>query len=150
MSLFNALANTLNGGGGSGGGLAQIARIAMQNPQLVQVAAGMLTAENRHGGLAGLLGAFQKAGLGDVAQSWVGTGANQPVGPSQIEQVFGAAGIARIAEKSGVPAEETPDLLAQVLPLLVDQLTPQGATPAHAPDNAEAMLRMMGLALSRR
>ena len=35
------------------------------------------------GGLSGLLGMFQQAGLGNVAQSWVGSGANQQVTPGE-------------------------------------------------------------------
>jgi uncharacterized protein YidB (DUF937 family) len=154
MSLLNALPGALTGGGkagaAQGGGLAEIAQIAMQNPQLMQVAAGMLSAGNKHGGLAGLMGAFQKAGIGDVAQSWVGTGANQPVQPAQIEQVFGAAGLQRIAAKANVAPQETSGLLAQLLPVLVDQMTPRGAPPAQAPANADALLGMLGGLLGKR
>jgi uncharacterized protein YidB (DUF937 family) len=154
MSLLNSLLGALTGGGqagaAQGGGLAQIAQIAMQNPQLMQVAAGMLSADNKHGGLAGLMGAFQKAGLGDVAQSWVGTGANQPVRPDQIEQVFGAAGLQRIAAKANVAPQQASGLLAQLLPVLVDQMTPKGAPPAQAPANADALLGMLGGLLGKR
>lgn len=154
MSVPNSLVGALTGGGQAGaahgGGLAQIAQIAMQHPQLMQVAAGMLSAENKHGGLAGLMGAFRKAGLGDVAQSWVGTGANQPVQPSQIERVFGAVGLQRIAAKANVAPQEASGLLAQLLPVLVDQMTPRGAPPAQAPTNADALLGMLGGLLGKR
>ena len=36
------------------------------------------------GGLGGLLDKLQKGGLGDVANSWVGSGQNQPVSPKQL------------------------------------------------------------------
>lgn len=144
MSLLNSLVGALTGGNAQSGGLAQLAEIAMKNPALMQVAASMLSADNKHGGLAGLLGQFQQAGLGDVAQSWVGTGANQPVQPSQIEQVFGPAGLQRIAAKANVAPTEASGLLATILPVLVDQMTPKGAPPAQAPASADALLGMLG------
>jgi len=149
MSLLNSLVGALTGGSAPSGGLAQIAQIAMKNPALMQAAASMLAADNKHGGLAGLMGQFQKAGLGDVAQSWVGTGANKPVQPAQIEQVFGAAGLQKIAAKANVAPAEASGLLAQILPVLVNQMTPKGAPPAQAPANADALLGMLGGLLKR-
>ncbi|MBL4918250.1 YidB family protein [Szabonella alba] len=150
MSLLNNLVSALTGGSGNAGGMGQIAQIAMQNPQLMQVAASMLSAGNKHGGLAGMLAKFQQAGMGEVAQSWVGSGANQPVAPSQIEQVFGTAGMDRIAAKAGVARDDAPGLLAQILPVLVDQMTPKGAAPQQAPANADALLGMLGGLLGKR
>ncbi|MFN3823642.1 MAG: YidB family protein [Pseudorhodobacter sp.] len=150
MSLLNNLASALTGGSASSGGMAQIAQIAMKNPQILKVAASMLAADNKHGGLAGLMAQFQQAGLGDVAQSWVGVGENKPVAPSQIEQAFGQTGLRRIAAKSGVSEAEAPGLLAQILPVLVDQMTPKGAPPEQAPPNADALLGMLGGLLGKR
>ena len=110
----------------------------------------MLSAGNKHGGLAGMLAKFQQAGMGDVAQSWVGSGENKPVAPSQIEQVFGSAGMDRIAAKAGVGRGEAPGLLAQILPVLVDQMTPQGKAPGQAPASADALLGMLGGLLGKR
>jgi uncharacterized protein YidB (DUF937 family) len=150
MSLLNNLASALTGGASSSGGLGEIAQIALKNPQIMQVAASMLAADNKHGGLAGLMGQFQKAGLGDVAQSWVGSGENKPVEASQIEQVFGAKGMERIAAKAGVAPTEAPGLLAQILPVLVDQMTPKGTAPDRAPANADALLGMLGGILGKK
>lgn len=146
MSLLNSLVGALTGGaqGGQAGGLADLARIAAQNPQLLQVAASMFTADNKHGGLAGMLRKFQEAGLGEQAQSWVGSGENQPIAPSQLEAVFGQQGIERIAQKSGVSPAEAPDLLSQVLPMLISNLTAGGQPPAQAPASADALLGMIG------
>jgi len=150
MSILNSLVGALTGGKGGDTGMAQLAAIAMKNPQLMQVAASMLAADNKHGGLAGLMGKFQAAGLGDVAQSWVGTGENKPVQPQQLTQALGADAMARIASKAGVSAAEAPNLLAQVLPVLVDRMTPKGAPPAQAPANADALLGMLGGLLGKR
>ena len=39
------------------------------------------------GGLGGLLSSFEQAGLGHIAQSWIGNGPNQPVSPQQLQKV---------------------------------------------------------------
>jgi uncharacterized protein YidB (DUF937 family) len=52
-------------------------------------------------GLGGLLGAFQQAGLGHIAQSWVGNGPNEPVSPQQLQSVFGERQINSMARPCG-------------------------------------------------
>src|SRR5215468_6872396 len=42
------------------------------------------------GGLGGLLDKLQKGGLGDVANSWVGSGQNQPVSPNKLGSALGS------------------------------------------------------------
>jgi uncharacterized protein YidB (DUF937 family) len=149
MNILNALVGALGGGKKGANGMAEIASIAMQNPQLMQVAASMLAADNKHGGLAGLMGKLQGAGLGDVAQSWVSTGANKPVEPAQLTGALGADAMSKIAAKAGISAAEAPALLAQVLPALVDRMTPKGAPPTEAPASADALLGLLG-ALGKR
>jgi len=150
MSILNALVGAVTRGQAANSGMAQIAAIAMKNPQILQVAASMLSADNKHGGLAGLMGKFQAAGLGDVAQSWVSTGENQPVQPQQLTQALGPDAMARIAAKAGVSPTEAPTLLAQILPVLVNQMTPKGTAPAQAPVSADALLGMLGGLLGKR
>jgi uncharacterized protein YidB (DUF937 family) len=150
MSILNALVGAVTGGQAANSGMAQIAAIAMKNPQILQVAASMLSADNKHGGLTGLMGKFQAAGLGDVAQSWVSTGENQPVQPQQLTQALGPDAMARIAAKAGVSPTEAPTLLAQILPVLVNQMTPKGTPPAQAPASADAVLGMLGGLLGKR
>jgi uncharacterized protein YidB (DUF937 family) len=41
------------------------------------------------GGLGGLLDKLQKGGLGNVTNSWVGSGQNQPVSPGQLGPALG-------------------------------------------------------------
>ncbi len=60
-----------------------------QNP-LLQAITGLLGKDSGIGGLAGLVQAFQKNGLGDIVNSWVSTGQNLPATPSQIEQGLGS------------------------------------------------------------
>lgn len=84
------------------------------------------------GGLGGLLGQFQQAGLGHVAQSWVGNGANQQVSPDQLHQVFGDEQVSQWSQQSGLPKHDLLSQLSQYLPHAVDQMTPQGQVPTEA------------------
>jgi len=81
------------------------------------------------GGLAGLVKAFTDKGLGDVVSSWVGTGANLPISPQQVQQVLGSQRIQQLAQQNGVSPEAVTSALSQALPGLVDKLTPGGKLP---------------------
>ncbi|MBI2262542.1 MAG: DUF937 domain-containing protein [Caulobacterales bacterium] len=78
------------------------------------------------GGLGGLMEKFGQNGLGDVAGSWVGKGANMNISPEQISQVLGSSPIADFARKLGVSPEQASETLAGLLPEAVDRLTPGG------------------------
>ena len=84
------------------------------------------------GGLGGLLDKLQKGGLGDVANSWVGSGQNKPVSPSQLGPALGPDIIKTLAQRSGLSEEEITSRLSQILPGVVDKLTPQGRLPTLA------------------
>jgi uncharacterized protein YidB (DUF937 family) len=84
------------------------------------------------GGLGGLLNKLQQGGLGDVTKSWVGTGQNQPVSPGQLGSALGPSIIKMLAQKSGIPEEELTKQISQVLPGIVDKLTPNGRLPTAA------------------
>jgi uncharacterized protein YidB (DUF937 family) len=86
--------------------------------------------QNHEGGLGGLVGAFEQAGLGGVAKSWVGTGANLPISADQIQSVLSSGMIAQFAEKLGIDPQQAAGQIAQILPQVVDQLTPDGQTPS--------------------
>jgi uncharacterized protein YidB (DUF937 family) len=81
------------------------------------------------GGLGGLLQQFQQAGLGHVADSWVGTGPNTPVSPGQLRDVFGQDRVRDMASQSGMPEDDFLSQLSQHLPSAVDGMTPQGRLP---------------------
>jgi uncharacterized protein YidB (DUF937 family) len=84
------------------------------------------------GGLGGLLDKLQKGGLGDVANSWIGTGQNQPVTPKQLGPALGPDIIKVLAQRSGLSEEELTKQLSQILPGVVDKLTPAGRLPTLA------------------
>jgi uncharacterized protein YidB (DUF937 family) len=83
------------------------------------------------GGLGGLLEKLQQSGQGDVAKSWIGRGQNQPISPGQLGSALGPSIIKTLAEKTGLSEQEVTAQLSQVLPGVVDGLTPQGRLPTH-------------------
>jgi uncharacterized protein YidB (DUF937 family) len=82
-------------------------------------------------GLGGLLNQFQKNGLGDVMKSWIGPGQNQPVSPNQLSSALGPQIIQILAQKTGLSEQEITSHLSQILPNVVDKLTPNGRLPAQ-------------------
>lgn len=112
------------------GGLADI---AMKNPQIIAAIASMLSGKDASvggtGGLGGLVQAFQGKGMGDMISSWISTGPNPPINASQISDVLGNDTLSQFAAKAGVPHGEAGGLLASLLPMVIDQLTPQGRVP---------------------
>jgi len=87
--------------------------------------------QNQPGGLQGLVQSFENKGLGGVAASWVGTGPNAPVTSDQIHQVLGSDQVKALAAKAGISPDMTGSAIAQLLPGIVDKLTPNGQVPAH-------------------
>jgi uncharacterized protein YidB (DUF937 family) len=85
---------------------------------------------NNAGGLSGLVQAFKDKGLANIAASWVSTGKNLPVTPEQIQSVLGNSQIREIAQKLGLSEEAASSQLSQMLPMVVDKLTPEGQIPS--------------------
>ena len=82
------------------------------------------------GGLGALLEQFQRAGFGEQARSWVGAGENQPLPPGALEQIFGQGGLAEIARRAGLSQADASRGLAQLMPEVVNHVTPNGEVPA--------------------
>jgi uncharacterized protein YidB (DUF937 family) len=83
------------------------------------------------GGLGNLTGMLSQLGLGDQVQSWIGTGENQPVSADDIQNSLGSNGtLAELASSAGVSESEAAGGLAQLLPELVNKLTPNGKIDA--------------------
>jgi uncharacterized protein YidB (DUF937 family) len=81
-------------------------------------------------GLGGLVDQFKKAGHGDIADSWVGKGPNQPVSTNQLENAIGGDVLDDLATRTGLSREEILSRLSRDLPNAVDGLTPSGRLPA--------------------
>ena len=91
------------------------------------------------GGLGGLLKQFQEKGLGDAINSWINTGPNKSVAPGQISQALGPEVIDALSQRTGIPKEQIGQILSQILPKAVDQLTPEGRMPTQ-----HEMARLVG------
>jgi uncharacterized protein YidB (DUF937 family) len=85
----------------------------------------------KHGGVSGIVNQLQQQGLGATVNSWIGTGPNQPISADQVHQAFGPEVIRELAAKTGMTPEELAQKLSQVLPQVVDKLTPNGSVPPH-------------------
>ena len=95
---------------------------------LVEGVLGLLT-NKETGGLGGLMQSFNQQGLGDIISSWVGTGNNSPITSEQVQEVLGSDVIRQLAEKSGVSIDAAKAQLAELLPSLIDKVTPDGKIP---------------------
>jgi uncharacterized protein YidB (DUF937 family) len=121
--LGDVLGQVLGGGAqrGGGGGMGDI---------LGQILGGAGGAGGGGtGGLGGLLEQLQRSGYGEQARSWVGTGENMPISPDAMEQIFGHGGIAEIARRAGVSEADASRGLSELLPEVVNQVTPSGEVP---------------------
>jgi len=96
---------------------------SQQHGSLMDLATSMIQGQ---GGLGGVLAKFQSAGLGAQADSWVSTGQNQPVTPSQMSSALGSDSIASMARKFGINPQMATTALAALLPVVIDHLTPRG------------------------
>jgi uncharacterized protein YidB (DUF937 family) len=83
------------------------------------------------GGLGGLLDRLKEAGHGNTADSWVGTGQNQPIDANDLGRALGPAVIREIAQRTGMDEQELLKQLSTALPGVVDKLTPGGQVPSH-------------------
>jgi uncharacterized protein YidB (DUF937 family) len=83
-------------------------------------------------GLGGLVDQFKQAGQGNLADSWIKTGPNQPVTPNQVEQAIGSDVLAALVERTGLSRDELLARLSKELPNAVDKLTPDGRIPSAA------------------
>jgi uncharacterized protein YidB (DUF937 family) len=131
--------------------LEQILRGALQgfggnqsgSSPLLQIAAALLNNGGRFGGLEGLIQQFQRAGLDSHINSWISTGQNLPISPEQLSQVLGAGHVQQMAQQAGVDANSLSEQLSQLLPQMIDKLTPQGQAPSGGLEDALGMLGKM-------
>jgi uncharacterized protein YidB (DUF937 family) len=82
-----------------------------------------------HGGLEGLVAAFRDKGLAGVVDSWVSTGGNLPVSADEITHVLGSDRLGSLARGLGLSQGDLSSRLTELLPQVVDRLTPQGQVP---------------------
>lgn len=134
MGLLDSVLGSLMGGGAGGGGspiqgvLMNMLGGGQQTQQGQQAQQGGMGGGlgGMAGGLGGLMSSFQQAGLGHIAQSWVGNGANQPVSPQQLQSVLGDGQVQNMASQAGMQPQDFLSQLSQHLPNAVNGMTPNG------------------------
>ncbi len=138
--LGNILGSVLGGGQQGGGGL---------NSQLINAAIGMLGNDGQQGGLGGLVAKFQQAGMGDAMNSWVGSGENHAVDGDQMTSALGQDTISDLASKLGMSQGDAAGQLSQILPGLINHLTPGGQAPEGGLGSGTDLMGMLGKLLQK-
>ncbi len=121
MGLLDSIAGQVLGSLGSAGGANAGAG------GLMDAVGGLLN--NQPGGLSGLIASFEQNGLGGIIASWVGTGQNLPISAEQLQSVLGNQQVQALAQQLGFSPQDVSAQLAQLLPKVVDKLTPGGTVP---------------------
>ncbi len=150
MGLFDSIAKQALGGllGGSNGNsmdLGSLMSLFANQGKVAEAVSGLLA---ESGGLNGLLEKFQSSGLGDAATSWVGSGPNREVSTEDVRAALGGETVEHFASKMGLQAGQILPLLAQFLPVIIDQLTPSGAVEDNKP-SAEKLQQVLTSVIQR-
>jgi uncharacterized protein YidB (DUF937 family) len=80
-------------------------------------------------GLGGLVDRFRQGGLEEIIKSWIGTGANKPITPNQLQQALGPETVDGLERETGLPRDDLLSQLSRVLPEVIDKLSPTGRLP---------------------
>jgi uncharacterized protein YidB (DUF937 family) len=133
---------------GSGGGLESVLGGVLGgsggNTILITTLLPVVTNMLKGGGLNKVLSGFQAKGLSGEADSWIGKGENQSVSGDQLASVLGSARVGKIAKKVGASPNDTAGALAQLLPQVINHVTPNGQIPAKG--DLKSMLKQLAQA----
>jgi uncharacterized protein YidB (DUF937 family) len=138
-SVASSLGTGSSGGGALGGMLGGVLGGGANRSSSGGIGGGAILAAvmllvQQQGGIGAVLSKLQSSGLGAHAASWVGTGANMPVSGDQLHQALGADALSGLAAKLGVNTQQAGGVLSQVLPELVNHMTPNGQLPDNHGD----------------
>ena len=147
MGLLDSVLGGALGAIGQPGGVGQAG--------LLQAVSGLLSGSGNvgdganGGGLAALVQQFSQGGLGAVVQSWVGNGANLPISAEQVQSVLNSDQLRAMAQQTGLSHSDLASQLAQLLPRVVDHLTPNGEMPHGSTDLGSMVSGLLGGLLRR-
>ena len=130
----------LGGGGGLPGGMRPggVGGLGGRNAMLALMLPLVLQWVQRNGGIGQVLQRVNQHGYGSHADSWVGTGANAPLPPQAARQLLGGDELANLSSQLGVGEDEVADGFTEILPEVVDQLSPGGSLPEDADRTLDA------------
>ena len=156
--LLGGLLGGSAGGGGGGGGLQDVlggllgkgtggggtgtAAGGMNVGAIVAVLAPLVAKLLKGGGLSKMVQGAQASGLSAQADSWVGTGQNQPLSGGEVRGVVGDDTVQELAREAGISEEQAAEVLARVVPEVVNGLTPDGQLPAD--DDLDRLVAKFG------
>ncbi len=80
-------------------------------------------------GLNSILGSLKDSGLEDIVSSWISTGKNKPISIDQIREALGSEKLEALAGRAGIPVDQSSKLLKEMLPDIIDRLSPNGKLP---------------------
>jgi uncharacterized protein YidB (DUF937 family) len=112
-------------GGGGGMLLAMLLPFAMQWVQ-------------RNGGIGAVVDRFRQNGYEKHASSWLSTGDNDDIDAEAVNNVIGRDELSRLAQQLGVPEDEVAQGFAEIMPEMVNQLSPDGDIASDADDALES------------
>ena len=120
-------------------------------PPLMMSVLEMLASAAPGDGLSNIVQSFQQAGLGDVVSSWVGTGRNASISSTELKRGLGADRVRQLAESSGMSMNGAARILSELLPPVIDHLTPAGTVPdsEQLARAAATVQRVLGLGVGR-
>jgi len=119
------------GAGGLGGAGGRNAMLALLLPLVLQWV-------QRSGGIGNVLQRVGQQGYRGHADSWLGTGSNQPLPPQAAHELLGPDELARLSGQLGVGEDEVAHGFSEILPEVVDHLSPQGQLPGDADRTLDA------------
>jgi len=96
---------------------------------LESLAGGLSQQGGMLGGLGDLMGKLENAGLADTVNSWLSSGENAAIAPDELGKAVGSETVGNLARQAGVSENDLLEQLSNILPGLVDQLTPDGKLP---------------------
>ena len=104
--------------------------------------------QNQPGGLSGIVQAFHDKGLGGLVSQWVATGPNPPASGDQINHALGSDKVKELAAAAGISPDMASSAIGQLLPGIIDKLTPNGQVPEHnsVMDIASGLLKSLAQA----
>jgi len=126
-----------------GGSLDSLMDMVNNNPHVTRAAASLLNPEDGSvGGNIGLreiVDQLSSGGLAEQVSSWLSTGANKSVGADQIYAALNSDTLKQFASMAGIDFSKAGAALADVLPGLIDQLSPEGKAAS-----GDALTKLLG------
>ena len=107
----------------------------------------------KQGGLQGALDKLKKQGFTGQVDDWVSTGegANAPIQPQQVQNLFDDQEIEQVAAQADAPKQDVYSAISKVLPEIIDALTPQGENTSkqEANDDIQQVMNLVSGFLKR-